>query len=205
MLRLIFRIFRKRFLRYLSEENGTKMSVNNLALAFHDLDGNAYYKFPKEMELPLSRAAKIQEFIMWIFKGVSKEEYLKVLDMAEAAITEGIKNPKHGGKVGWAMHELRKRCNMVIHSELFYNIIAAQVIRADESPTEFNNDIQMQKVEAFKAMDQNSDAFFLAIHEFRGQLGLSNITKAQYDLLLSESVLDQAALAKMVQKLQTSV
>ena len=34
---------------------------------------------------------------------------------------------------------------MVLHDELFYNIIAVQLIRQDESPTEFNNEIHLQK------------------------------------------------------------
>ena len=87
---------------------------------------------------------------------------------------------------------------MVIHDELFYNIIAIQLIRHDENPTEFNNDIQMEKVEAFKQLDKKDDTFFLAIQEYLSQLGLQNITKDNLDRLLNECRVLREALKRMM-------
>jgi hypothetical protein len=201
MLSIFFNLFEKRFIKWLNKKNSIKLTVNNLVFAFHDLDGNAYYKFPKEMELPLLRTSKVQEFLMWLVKGVSKEEYLKVLDAAENALVKGLSDQKGTAKIGWALQELKDRCNMVVHHQLFYNIIAAQLIRKDESPTDFNNEIHMQKVEAFKAMDMQTDAFFLAILELIAPLGLLNITREQLELLLKESVVKEVALERMLNSL----
>jgi hypothetical protein len=201
MLRLIFKIFKKRFIRYLNKEGGIKMTVNNLVFAFHDLEGNAYYRFPKEVELPIIRTAKVQEFLMWLIKGVSKEEYLRAIDVAENALIKGISDQKGTAKIGFVLQELKDRCNMVLHDELFYNIIAAQLIRADESLAQFNNEIHMQKVQALKEMDIMDDGFFLAIRELLVPLGLLNITKEQLVVLLKESQANRKAMERMLSSL----
>lgn len=204
MLRLIFNLFEKKFIKYLNKKNSIKLSVNNLAFAFHDLDGNGYYKFPKELDMPLERTAKVQEYLMWLVKGVSKEEYLNVLSEAENCLMEGLKNPKNTARLGFLITQLKERTKMVVHSELFYNIIAAQVIRADEPATSFNNEIHMQKVEAFKLMDKADDGFFLAIQEFLVPLGMSNITRENYVSLLIESKSLILALEEILKSLSES-
>jgi len=184
-------------LNRICKKMGVKVTKDNLIFAFHDLEGNGYYKFPKGLELPLSRIAKVQEYLMWLSKGVSQEEYLKALEIAEEAMNNGIKDAKGMAKIGFVLGELKERSKMVIHDELFYNIIACQMVRQDESVTEFNNEIHMQKVEAFKELDKLNDTFFLNIQEFLTALNLSNITKTQYENLMSASVAIRKAMAAM--------
>lgn len=187
----------KKMLNRICKKMGVKVTKDNLIFAFHDLEGNGYYKFPKGLELPLSRIAKVQEYLMWLSKGVSQEEYLKALEIAEEAMNNGIKDAKGMAKIGFVLGELKERSKMVIHDELFYNIIACQMVRQDESVTEFNNEIHMQKVEAFKELDKLNDTFFLNIQEFLTALNLSNITKTQYENLMSASVAIRKAMAAM--------
>lgn len=187
----------KKMLNRICKKMGVKVTKDNLIFAFHDLEGNGYYKFPKGLELPLSRIAKVQEYLMWLSKGVSQEEYLKALEIAEEAMNNGIKDAKGMAKIGFVLGELKERSKMVIHDELFYNIIACQMVRQDESVTEFNNEIHMQKVEAFKELDKINDTFFLNIQEYLTALNLSNITKTQYENLMSASVAIRKAMAAM--------
>lgn len=201
MLKLIFRLFEKKFIGYLNKKNSIKLTKDNLVLSFYGDEGEGYYKFPKEVELPMVRNAKLQEYLMWLAKGVSQEEYIKAIEYAETGLEGGIKDGKGLAKIGFILHELKDRCKMVIHDELFYNIIAVQLIRGDEDPTSFNNEIQMQKVEAFKRLDKQDDAFFLNIQEFLGQLNLSNITRDQYEKLLKESRVVREAMEKMLSSL----
>jgi hypothetical protein len=196
-----FNKYEKEFFAYLNKKNSVKITKDNLALSFFDLDGNAYYKFPKELELPITRTAKVQEYLMWLSKGISPDEYLKALDVADKALTEGLLNKKGGAKIGFILEELKDRCKMVIHDELFYNIIAAQIIRQDESITEFNNEIHLQKVAAFKELDQTNDTFFLNIQEYLEVFGLLSITKIQYEALLNESRIVRQSLEKMLNTL----
>lgn len=188
----------KYWLRRINKKLGIKLTVHNLTFTLNDDEGNAYYSFPKEVELPINRMAKMQEYLTWLAKGISKEEYIKAIDYAEEGLINGMKDAKSIAKVGFILHELKDRCNMVIHDELFYNIIAIQLIRHDESPTEFNNDIQMEKVEAFKQLDKKDDTFFLAIQEYLSQLGLQNITKDNFHRLLNECRVLREALERMM-------
>ncbi len=201
MLKLIFNIFENRFIKFLNKKNSIKLTKDNLTFSFYDSDGLGYYKFPKELELPMTRLAKMQEYMMWLSKGVSQEEYIKAITIAENCLEGGIKDGKGLARIGFVLHELKDRCKMIIHDELFYNIIAVQVIRNDESVTEFNNEIQMQKVAAFKQMDFNSDTFFLNIHEYLEAFGLSNITKNKYDQLLKNSQEVRAAAERVLNTL----
>ena len=186
------------WLKRINKKMSIKLSVNNLTQSFIDMDGNAYYSFPKEIEMPISRMAKMQEYLMWLAKGINKDEYIKAIDYAEGALIAGLKDSKGVAKIGFVLHELKDRCNMVIHDELFYNIIAVQLIRQDESPTEFNNEIHMQKVAAFKEMDLQDDAFFLCIQEYLMQLGYKDITKKNLEELIKHSQVVRKALERML-------
>ncbi len=96
-------------LNRICKKMGVKVTKDNLIFAFHDLEGNGYYKFPKGLELPLSRIAKVQEYLMWLSKGVSQEEYLKALEIAEEAMNNGIKDAKGMAKIGFVLGELKER------------------------------------------------------------------------------------------------
>lgn len=201
MLKLIFNLFEKRFIKYLNKKNSIKLTKDNLTFSFYDGDGKGYYKFPKDIELPIPRAAKMQEHLMWLSKGVDIKEYKKCLAFAKSGLEGGIKDGKGLAKIGFILEELETRCDMVIHEELFYNLLAVQFIRDDERPTEFNNDIQMQKVAAFKELDKLGDTFFLSIQEYLELFGLSNTTKIQLEKLLKESRTLREATERMMSTL----
>ena len=191
----------KKMLAAICKKMGVTLTKDNLVLAFQDLDGNGYYKFPKGIEMPLSRLAKVQEYLMWMSRGVSKEEYHRALDIAEQAMNNGIKDVKGMAKIGFVLAELKERSNMVIHDELFYNVIAAQLVRQDESVTEFNNEIHMQKVAAFKELDRLNDTFFLNIQEYLEAFNLSNISKNEFDNLMTASLRVRVAMETMLSSL----
>lgn len=183
----------KEFLSYLHKKNGTHLTKDNLAFAFHDLDGNAYYKFPKEVGMPMARLGKVQEFATLLTKGVDGKEYNDLLAYADKALTDGIKNGKNASKIGFVLSELVDLQNIVIHDEIFYNIIAVQMVRHDESITEFSNDIHMQKVVAFRRLNQENDTFFLNTNEFLRPYNWSNITPDELRNLLLGSEQDRKA------------
>jgi len=198
---MIYRLFEKGFLKYLIEKQGKKFDIKNLKYSFTDLDGKTYYEFPKEVVLPIGRLAKLQEYVMWLQKGIDGAEYDAMLDAADEALTNGLTNKKGASKIGFIISELKDRKNMVIHEELFYNFIAVQLIRSDESVTEFNNDIQMQKVDAIRKLNVKDDSFFLTIQKYLKVLNLSNITKDELMALLEESVTRTQAAKSLLQNL----
>lgn len=202
MLRLIFNLFEKRFLVYLHKKNGTKLSKDNMLFSFHDLDGNAYYSFPKELAIPIIRLGKLQEYYTWLSAGMTGDEIDKLIDSADKALTGLMTGDKKGfAKAGFILAQMKDRKQMVIHPELYYNILAAQIIRHDEKVNEWNQDIQLQKVEAFKRMDQETDTFFLATNELRKQLTSLDITRELLLSLLKESEVEIKAMETMMERL----
>ena len=191
----------KAFLDYLHKKNGTKIIRDNLSFAFNDLDGNGYYKFGKELSLPMARLGKLHEYLKWLSAGITGDELDVLLDLADKALTDGLKTGKNAAKIGFVLSEIKDRKNMVVHDELFYNIIAVQFVRHDESVTEFNNDIQMQKVAAFRRLNVENDTFFLNIHEYLKALNWSTITIEELKTLLIGSVTHRQATAKIVENL----
>lgn len=190
----------KKFLEYLHQKNGTVLTKENLTFKFFDLDGNSYYEYPSTIYLPMCRLAKLQECLMWISAGVSGDELSSMLKKADNALSEGIKTGKGASVIGFIIQELIERKNMVIHEELFYRFLAVQLIRHDESPTQFNNEIHLEKVAQFKLMNKKDDAFFLIIQEYLKVLNLSNITKEELDKLLAEANQRLAAMKKVIQQ-----
>ena len=198
---MLYKIFEKGFLKYLHKKNGTTLSKESLIFSFIDLDGNTYYKFPKDLSLPMVRLGKLQEYMQWLSSGVTGVELDKMLDACDNALMNGLKNNNGFAKIGFILAELRDRKKMIIHDELFYNIIACQIIRHDESPTVFNNEIQMQKVIAFRKLNEQNDTFFLNINEYLAALNWSNITKDELMNLLMDSVIHREAAESMMQRM----
>lgn len=177
--------FDKWQLARINKKLGITITKNNLTLAFTGIDGHGYYKFPTGLDMPISRVSKLQEYLMWINKGSSRNEFEKALDVAEKGLEGGIRDGAGLAKIGYSLRELRNRMKMVIHDELFYNMIACQLVRGDESPTKFNHEIQMQKVQCIKRMDLTDDGFFLHIQQFLPLLNLSDISRMEYEVLMN--------------------
>lgn len=191
----------KEFLAYLHKKNGTRLTKENLVFSFFDLDGKGYYKFPKDLALPMARLGKLQEYMTWLSAGITSDELDKMLDLADKSLIDGLKTGKNASKIGWIVSELRERKKMIVHEELFYNIIAIQIIRDDESITDFNNDIQMDKVQAFKKLNTENDTFFLNISEYLKALNWSNISREELLNILKDSTLRMQATEKMIYNL----
>lgn len=197
----VYSLFEKGFLKYLHKKNGTKLTKDNLSFSFFDLEGNGYYKFPKDLSLPMGRLGKLHGYTKWLSAGVDGRELDIMLDNIDKALTDGIKTGKNAAKIGFVVSQLKERKQMIVHDELFYNIIAIQIIRHDESPTEYNQEIHQTKVEAFRKLNETNDTFFLNISEYLKAFNWSNITKDELLLILQDSTTHRQAESEMMEKL----
>lgn len=200
-MKLIYKVLEKGFLKYLEDKQRKKLDEKNLQFEFVDNDGLKYYSFTKDTLLPIGRLAKLQEFVLWLQKGVDIEDYKKLLDAADKALTDGLMNKKGASKIGFVIAELRDRCNMVLHHELFYNFIAVQLVRSDESVADFDNDKHMQKVIKLKEMNEKEQGFFLIIQKYLKALTSSDITKNELEELLRLSMTKEQATAQILSSL----
>lgn len=196
MIKLISNIFKR---------NSNTASIHpKLEYCFTDSKGKKYYKFPESMSLPIERFGKLQEYMMWMSSGITSSELDLLLDHADKALTEGLLQKKNAAKIGFIINELRERKNMVIHTELLYNFLSVQVIREDEAPESFNNNIQMEKVEQFKEDTKNGKtyAFFLRIG-LKKLNDLFSLSEEEWNKLWEESTHQQKVLKQMVTLFQS--
>ena len=123
-MKLLFNLLEKRFLKHLLSKHKVGLTKDNLNHLFNDLEGNIYYSFPKEVALPMVRMAKLQEFYTWLSAGITGDELSYLIDEADKALANGLKDGKGIAKIGFILSEIKDRKNMVIHEELYYNILA---------------------------------------------------------------------------------
>jgi len=161
-----FNKHRPEILRLYNAELTQKFRAYNLVPRYTDMNGLAYFAFPKDMGLPVERLGKLYHYTELLFKGLSASEDEAIDNAIESNLEAGIRNAKNksAAKIGALLIERKKRRGIILHHELIYNILAVQWIREDEEPTVFNNEIQKQKVEQFQRESEagNSHPFFQA-------------------------------------------
>jgi hypothetical protein len=115
-------------------------------------EGYAYYRFPKEMNLPLERFAMSMGLMERISSGLSGSEMEGILQGMEKALSAGLSNPKNAAVVAGYIHVIRERQDTVIHRDLLLNLAACWVVRSDEDVAVVDPDIHNKKLELFEAM-----------------------------------------------------
>ena len=176
-----------------------------LEFGFTDSKGINYNKFPTDTAIPIERWGKLNEFMMWMSAGLTSGELDKLLNVAEEAIAEGLKkDTRNIAKISTVINQIRERKNMVIHTELFYNYVAVQLVRQDEDPNTFNNEIQLQKVEQFKSEVQQGNCY-----DFFFKLGLAKLnsfmdmSSAEWERFWANSLQEQNLLNETVNLLKS--
>jgi len=161
MKRLIERI-RSRFYR-------KGQSNYNLVKVFSH-GAHTYYRFPKEVNMPLERFSMSMTLLERLSSGLSGSEMEKILTEMEKALAAGLSNPKTAALMGAYIHVIRERQNTVIHRDLLLNIAATWIIRSDENPAVINPDIHQQKLTLFEELSKG------AAHDFFYSLGIEPLT-----------------------------
>lgn len=187
-----------------NKEVKTSIPHAKLEYCFSDSLGVKYYKFPESMSLPLERLGQLQKYMMWMSSGITSSELDKLLDEADKALTDGLTQKKNAAKIGFILTEIRDRKNMVIHTELLYNFLAVQVIREDEAAEFYNNSIQLEKVERFKAETAkgNTYDFFLRIGLKKLNV-LFSMSEQEWNKYWDESIQQQKALTEAIRIIQS--
>lgn len=201
----LWKLHREEFLKILSAER-KPLHLNSLSFAFVDSDGKKYFRFPKDVTLPGERFGKLNEYVTFISKGLTAEEDIMLDEAIERLLEAGIgKSQKNVSAIGAILQERKKRRSLVIHTELLYNFIAVQLIREDESPESFDNDIQMQKVTMFKQMTKTgSTYFFFQKQELNRLSNLSGMSQSEWDQYWQESLIQQRALPESLKVFASS-
>lgn len=175
--------YRVEMLQIYATENRKPVTHAQLTKSFVDSNGMQYYSFSKDMLFPVERHGKLLFYMNHIAKMLSSEEDEMVDDTIANAVMNGTDLTKIKIAVGAIMAEKRKRREMCIHTELFYNYLALHYIREDEAPEYFDNDIQMQKVVQFheEVKKKGSSYHFFQVPEFKKLNDMLMLSQIEWD------------------------
>lgn len=185
----------KRRIRRLRKKK--RLTDYKLVYAFMDNKGYFYYRHEDQTLLSIERLAQLKQYTTWILRGMTNEVLHQLIDEADKAWVHFVKTGEDMAKVTAIHTEMRLRCTKISEIDLYYNLLAVQYIREDEHPTQFNNSIHLEKVEAFKEAAKDLDSFFFALPEYRELCKLLNITEEEWPQFV--------ALSKQVESRNQSV
>lgn len=190
----LWSLHREDFLKILASER-KPLTHSQLSYGFVDHYAKKYYRFTKEVTMSLERFGKMQEYMKWMSAGISGTEFKMFLDAIDKVLLDGLGKHPNVVSIGAIIAEMKKRSSMVIHTELLYNFVAVQVVREDESPERFDNDVQMDKVKTFKEMAEKEGVyFFFHREELKKVSRLYNMSEEEWTKYWQESLIRQAAL-----------
>jgi len=94
-----------------------KKSEYNLVKVFEH-EGHTYYRFPKELNLPLERFSMSMGLLERLSCGISGTEMELILEGMEKALGAGLSNAKNAALVAAYIHIIRERQDTVIHRDI---------------------------------------------------------------------------------------
>lgn len=212
ILKLLYKLFKRQFQKIAASEQMKPIGLDKWEKAFIDSNGLQYYKVSNSMDLPIERKGKLNTYLMWLNMGLGnfivekkdgKEvQYLEldmILDAMEEALNKGLKTKGQAALIGALIHEVRDRKNMVIHTELLYNLLAVQWLREDEKPDVFDEEIHIEKIKQFKyEVSQSNSYFFFATTLLNELLPFLKITEEEWNEYWESSLAKQKALKEFL-------
>ncbi len=166
-------------------------------------EGHTYYRFPKELNLPLERFSMSMSLMERISSGLSGAEMEKILAGMERALSAGLSNPKNAAVVATYIHVIRERQNTVIHRDLLLNLAATWVVREDEDPGQIDPDIHQQKLTLFEAMCKEASHDFFTRLDIDPLMPLLTMSPADFQILWEYNVEAQRKLTQALTHLNT--
>lgn len=195
MYKLLYKLLGDKLKPYFLFEQNTPIQLKELHFAFETY--KKYYRFPSNMALPMSRFGKLQEFLMYMSARLTADNIDLLINKAHEIIEKGIENNHGASKVAAILYQLQDRKDKLIPQELIYNYLAVQLVREDEDPKLFNNQIHMEKVDDLMANSDNR--FFFHLKELKTLLNLTTISEREWLQYAEQSDLQQEALKKSLE------
>lgn len=191
--KFLWNTYKDKFIQYhIEERNNNNYDFSQLEYRFTDSDGKKYYGYNDKLTMSFDRFSQLNDYHIWWSNGLTERELHVLLDVAEKALENGIVKLEKGQRtnvltISAVLNEIRLRKDMIKHTELIYNILAVQLVREDENPLLFNNDIHLKKVDQFKKEVLNNNCFFLSMNEFKMLFNYVTMSEQEYQNYVKES------------------
>lgn len=150
MIKLLFWLFRKQFIELAFKTQSKPIDFTELDFCFIDSKGRRYYKFPDGKEQPLVRKAYFEKCFQELSCSLHDSELSLILDAFDKAFNGKDKAGKQFvdiAMIGHLIKELRDRKELLLHPDIFMDMICVRYIREDENPLKFDAQIHNQKIE----------------------------------------------------------
>lgn len=124
-----------------------------LAWSFIDSEGNRYYRWVDDFDIPIIRKGHIQKCLSELECGISQENLLLVIDTMEKAIQERDNRGRMAPNISMVGHlivELRNRQKYLFPGDILFDLAAALYVREDENPADMDMDLHRWKAGQFK-------------------------------------------------------
>jgi hypothetical protein len=167
MLKIIFRLFKSRFLE-LAQLETMKPKGEGLVYAF-TFKGKKWYTYEDLNLIPILRYGQFNRFMLEMQNCITRNEF----DLITEAMTAALEMIASGRKAkGLAeltniIEECNKRRTLLYHEEIWFRLASSLYVCEDENAHEWNETYEQQKAEMFK----NDVAAFGGMHAFFTQAG----------------------------------
>lgn len=165
-----FRPFRNWINGLITEKLTAYDNKANLELIFIlDHPGpNKYYRYTDEFNIPLDRYGYLQDYLTQMSAKLSRPELEMIITLWEKNheafmnMAAGKLRAKPLSEIGFLIQEVKERKDIIIHADIFADIVATIYIREDEIGEPYNEKIHEQKKAAFReAKKKDFDPFYL--------------------------------------------
>ena len=179
-----------------------KKSEYNLVKVFEH-EGHTYYRFPKELNLPLERFSMSMGLLERLSCGISGTEMELILEGMEKALGAGLSNAKNAALVAAYIHIIRERQDTVIHRDILLNIAATWIVREDENPSAVNIDIHEQKLQVFEKLSKGGAKDFFYNLGIAPLMPLFTMSPEDFQTLWEYNIIAQRKLKETIFRLNT--
>jgi len=179
-----------------------KKSEYNLVKVFEH-EGHTYYRFPKELNLPLERFSMSMGLLERLSCGISGTEMELILEGMEKALGAGLSNAKNAALVAAYIHIIRERQDTVIHRDILLNIAATWIVREDENPAAVSIDIHEQKLQVFEKLSKGGAKDFFYNLGIAPLMPLFTMSAEDFQTLWEYNLIAQRKLKESIFRLNT--
>ncbi|MEQ8581208.1 MAG: hypothetical protein RIC30_09375 [Marinoscillum sp.] len=158
------------------------------------IEGRQLYRYKNDLDIPIKRKVAISGAHKWFGASISVDKVVEFLNQILAA-----NNDHDASRVGLLAYGLKDMITTCTDDEALYRMGGVMYFFKDEDHAQFDNDILLEKVRAFKQLpDHQRDFFFSTLLKHMGVSNdtstkaiLSNLSKSKVKLMAYRQLLSE--------------